>query len=177
MLRFGGGGGQQQRCTRHGPLHSWPLTHTSSTPPPRLADLQFPRRAVSSHPAPGTWPGPLAHSQLRLEALTLENPRNATNGQRPGTPRRTRSPTAQALKGGSQRVFPAGPGSWSRGASGRGHQESATEPRPRRPKTLHLPGHLSSSRFQRPPAGLCSEETPIAKAPNWVVSPTPHFET
>lgn len=127
MLRFGGGGGQQQRCTRHRPLHSWPLTRTSSTPPPGLADLQFPRRAVSPHPAPGTWPGPLAHSQLRLEALTLENPRNATNGQRPGTLRRTRSPTAQALKGGSQRVFPVGPGSCPR------HELGLLEPRCERP--------------------------------------------
>lgn len=180
-------GGRKQCCTRHEPLHrSTSHEHelSSTTWTRRLAVPRTPRQS----PPPPPRPRPLARAfgalTARAKGFDSGKPPQRYQPQTPGTQRRALSPTTQAPKGGSQRVFPTGPRSRLRQEPGlpeprceRPGPSETSQRRPRSPRDLNLPWHLSNSRFQRPPAGLCSEETPIAKAPNWVVSPTSGFET
>lgn len=117
---------------------SLPRTSTSSVPPPGLeqtggfSDAQSP---PSPTPPQGTWPVPLAHSQIGPDVWTLEptptpTPANATNGRdqavRGEPDLRQHKPPRTALEGSSRQILALAGGTsqglWSRDARGRGPQ-------------------------------------------------------
>lgn len=166
-------GGRKQCCTGHEPLHSSTSHELSSTTwTRRLAVPRTPRQSPPPPPRPRHLARAFGALAARAKGFDSGKPPQRYQLQTPGTQRRTLSPTTQAPKGGSQRVFPTGPRSRLRQEPGlpeprceRPGPSETSQRRPRSPRNLNLPWHLSNSRFQRPPAGLCSEETPIAKAP------------